>query len=113
MSITATDYRQIKRLEELAASMGMIIKPAKFDYNTLALSPAPGEYPMYSPDFDMFAGTVSELISYLYGRQHAEMYLIQMKLTTHSKILKKEEQYRQDKANDALVEKLKFPNKNE
>ncbi len=93
--ITASDYRQIRILEDTAKLWGFRVSFSRYGDNRLCLLPADNELPIFSRDAELATGTVEELLLFLHGWDRCRMYNKLLGFTD-AKLEKAEQNYRNE-----------------
>jgi len=99
----ATDWRNIKRLEEYVEKLGFKLTTSKVDYELFAIKCADDKHPLYSRDAEHMHGDADQIWAFLLGWEKSRSYLIMAKATSEKKIEKAEQDYRHEQ----VVRKLR------
>lgn len=106
------DINQLKALETRLKKLGYIMHQSKWsnygEYR-IGIYPDDDANPILSRDAEIFAGTTDEILCWVQGIEHRNMYLFILKATNETKIKKLEEKYVKKKAHEAAIRLIKNP----
>jgi hypothetical protein len=89
---------RVRKVELEAAELGFRFTYPKFgsmhELDTIGLAPLEDNFPVYSRDAELFAGTLQDVEKFLHGIRWITMYYTQLKLVDDEKVKRKEQDYR-------------------
>lgn len=94
-------YSRLKTIEERAKEFGFRFCHSRYgnlrDIDTIALAPYDQQLPIYSRDAEIYAGPLGQIEAFLHGIEFAKRYYSQLNLIDDTKVLRKEQDYRNRK----------------
>jgi hypothetical protein len=111
------DWNDVELLERVVKGLeqiGFKIKPTKYGYGgrtLVGVFPLGDKNPLYSRDAEVFTGTMEEISIWMRGVGHRNDYLLMLKATTEKRIQDLEEKYKKKVKHDAMLEKIRNPDK--
>lgn len=103
MSIGYATIHKIRQLEKNAKLMGFRLDFAKARRDDMmAVYPDQDALPIYTRDAELFIGDLAEVETWLRGVSWMKNYLVMLTLVNDKKILKKEQDIRNQQLVDAL-----------
>ena len=107
------DIQQLRSLEKRLENIGFRMLPSKWSNGMearIGVFPTGDANPILSRDAEIFSGTTSEIMCWVAGVEHRNMYLAILKATNEIKIKNLEQKYVKKRAHKAAVRLIKDPN---
>lgn len=109
------DINQFKSLETRLKKLGYIMLQSKWSNSgeyRIGIYPDDDRNPILSRDAEIFAGTTDEILCWVMGIEHRNVYLSVLGATSEEKIKKLEEKFVRKKAHEATIRLIKNPKEN-
>ena len=106
------DINQLKSLETRLSNLGYKMCPSRWSNSgeyRIGIVPDADANPILSRDAEIFSGTTVDILSFVLGIEHRNMYLNILRATDDKKIKKLEERYVKKKAHEASIRLIKDP----
>jgi len=106
------DITQLKSLETRLGNLGYRMCASRWSNSgeyRIGVFPDGDANPILSRDAEIFSGTTVEIISFVLGMEHRNMYLSILKAIDDKKVKKLEEKYVKKKAHEATIRLMKNP----
>lgn len=105
------DIQLLDRVVTDLNKLGFKIKNARYGQGSIAVYPLDDKNPLYSRDAEIYTGTVEQIMCWIRGVQHRDDYLKMLKATNDKKIKELEEKYIKKLKHEAMLSKIKDPDK--
>ena len=106
------DVQLLDRVVSTLEKLGYKIKPAKYGQSgSVGVYPLGDKNPLYSRDAEVYTGSIEQIMCWARGVEHQDGYLKMLKAVTNKKVKDLEEKYIKRKVHQAMLDKLKDPDK--
>ena len=108
------DVQLLNTVVEGLEKIGFKIMPSKYGYGgrtSVGVYPLQDKNPLYSRDAEVFTGTMEQISCWMRGVSHRNDYLLMLKATTEKRIQDLEEKYKKKLKHEAMLEKIRNPDK--